>query len=63
VKISEWVRIEDLMVEKYGWKKGIAKMVITKKMVTNKWLEEMSFDQDYKLRKLFKNMGLVPKEK
>ena len=52
MKISEWVRIEDLMVEKYGWKKGIAKMVITKKMVTNKWLEEMSFDQDYKLRKI-----------
>ncbi len=58
MRIDEWIRIEDLMVAKFGWKKGIVKMCIAKRQVTKGWLEEMNRSQDNKLRKIFRKMGL-----
>ena len=58
MRIDEWLRIEDLMVAKFGWKKGIMKMCRAKRQVTDGWLEAMNRSQDNKLRRIFRQMGL-----
>jgi len=56
--IAEWNRIETLITQKFGWDKGLKKMVHGKNKISKKWLEDFNEYEDRRLKHYFRKLGL-----
>ena len=54
--IAEWIRIETIIVKKFGWKLGIQLMVNAKNKVSDDWLDSYSTSQTAELRRLIREL-------